>query len=536
MELESGVKYVLNPKILEKKKIYIWFGRSEALRKEILSIFKLMLFYEIHVDGFASDCCEDIGLKIFNKEIVDIHTLDEKRAIVVTDSDIKYPVCQSIKVNISKTEMGKALQYPYSDHIEGYQLKEGTFLRIYRISEMEELLCGKIVYIYGTDKEARRFAKYLRLLDFNFQGFYEDFENINEEEIDGYPVNCVEDFVYESQGFVIIAGNRARQSIIKLGELNCQYLEDFVLAEPFAMHLLFVRKNALDINLGNTYIGASKYSGLRIPERNIQCKYPGFCIYGDCKGDNYRIVTLGGSTTDGNLFNFKSWSEILFEKIGKRNVTVWNGGVAGYTSGHELLKLIRDVLSMKPDMVIVFDGYNDTCQGKPVHPYSFTYVKEIFDYGADRMGDEYVKQQMGGQLCEGVVTEKTRFENWLSNIELMRDISVSRNIQFYSFLQPMLMSKIRNKRESEIYMSSRQFYEEELYRSESFRNEIKKPGIKENHEYIYDLSALFDNQSDVYMDICHVRERGNEIIAETIYTVIKNDCSLMERLNGTFIC
>lgn len=536
MELDNEVQYVLNPNILEKEKIYIWFSRNEGLRKEILNIFKLMMFYEIYVDGFASDCCEDIGLKIFNKEIVDIHTLDEKRAIVVTDSVIKYPVCQSIKVNISKTEMGKPIQYLYSDHIEGYQLKEGTFLRIYRISEMEELLCGRIVYIYGTDKEARRFAKYLRLLDFNFQGFYEDFENINEEEIDGYPVNCVEDFVYENQGFVIIAGNRVRQSIIKLGELHCQYLEDFVLAEPFAMHLLFVRKNALDINLGNTYIGASKYSGLNMPERNIQCEYPGFCIYGDCKGDNYKIVTLGGSTTDGNLFNFKSWSEILFEKIGKRNVSVWNGGVAGYTSGHELLKLIRDVLSMKPDMVIVFDGYNDTCQGKPVHPYSFTYVKEIFDYGADRMGDEYVRQQIGGQLCEGVVTEKTRFENWLSNIELMHDIVVSRNIQFYSFLQPMLMSKPRNKRENEIYMSSRQFYEEELYRMESFRSEIKKLGIKENHEYIYDLSALFDNQSDVYMDICHVRERGNEIIAEAIYTVIKNDCSLMERLNGTFIC
>lgn len=522
MKLDCGTKYVLNPKIFEKRKIYIWFSRDEAFRKEIFNIFKLLLFYEIYVDGFASDCCEDIGLKIFNKEIVDIHELNEEHAMVFTDSDIKYPVCQPIKVDINKGEMGKSAQYPYSDHTEGYQLKEGTFLRIYRITEMEELLHGKNVYIYGTDKEARRFAKYLRLLDFNFQGFYEDFEFISEEEMDGYPVNCIEDFMYEDQGFVVIAGSRTRQMIIKMGELSCRYLDDFVLAEPFALHLLFVRENALDINLGNTYIGTSKYPGLKIPERNIQYEYPGFCTYGDCNEDSYKIVTLGGSTTDGNLFNFRSWPEILFEKIGKKNVTVWNGGVAGYTSGHELLKLIRDVLPMKPDMVIVFDGYNDTCQGKPAHPYSFTYVKEIFDYGADRMGDEYVKQQIGAQLCEGISTEKTRFENWLGNIELLHDIAVLRNIQFYSFLQPMLMSKTRDKREDEIYMSSRQFYEEELYHLESFRNEIKKPAIKENHKYIHDLSDLFDNQSDVYMDICHVRERGNEMIAETICTVIKD--------------
>lgn len=515
-------EYVLNPQVLEKKKKYIWFNRNEAYRKDIFNIFKLFLFYEIYVDGFASDSCNDIGLTIFNKEIVDISTLDENDAIVFANSEINYSICCPVKICIDKKGPRSTVQYKYSDCAEGYQLSTGTFLRVYRIAEMVRLLSEKSVFIYGTCTEARRFATYLRLLDFRFKGFFDDFDNIQEEEIEGFPVRCIEDFLYENKGFVVIAGGNIAKSIKKMGELGYQYILDFVLAEPFALHYLFVRKNALDINLGNTYVGTSKYPGLRLPERKIMPQYPGFCIYGVWKEDSYKIVVLGGSTTDGNLFGFKSWPEILFELIDNENITIFNGGVAGYTSGHELFKFIRDVLPMKPDMVIVFDGYNDTCQGRAIHPFSFTYAKEIFDYGASHVADEYVKQQISSETCEGVLVKRTRFDNWISNIEILNNIAESKNIKFYSFLQPMLMSKIRNEREDNIYLSSRQFYEKELYSMVSFREEMGNVKIKRQHEYMYDLSDIFDDQPDVYMDICHVCEKGNQIIADAVYDVIKN--------------
>lgn len=307
-----------------------------------------------------------------------------------------------------------------------------------------------------------------------------------------------------------------------MGELGCQYHDQFVLAEPFAMHYLFVRQNALDINLGNSYTGISKYPGLRLPERNIRQEYPGYCIYGGCRADDYRIVTLGGSTTDGHLFGIKPWPEILFERLADRNVTVWNGGVAGYTSSHETIKFIRDVLPMKPDMIVIFDGYNDTCQGNPAHPYSFLYAREIFEYGASHMADEYLKQQISGNLSEGIAVEGTRFDTWIDNMTLLHDIATARGMKFYSFLQPMLMSKPRNAREEEIYMSSRQFYEEELYRLGSFRDKLQNSKMGKEYSFIYDLSSLFDEIHDIYMDICHVREKGNKVIADAIYEVVKD--------------
>lgn len=514
-------KCVLNPQIFEKKKKYVWFTRNEDFREDILGIFKLFLFHGIYIEGFASDNFNDVGLKIFNKLIVDIDTLDEVDAIVFTNLKVKHSICRPTRVYTDKKEMGMTA-VPYTGDVEGFQLKEGTFLRVYRIVEMKRLLQDKRIFVYGIGNEAKKFAKYLRLLDFKFAGFLADFKDIAEEKMDGYAVACVEDVLYEDNGFVIIAGGNVKKSIKKMEELGFQYSIDYVLAEPFAAHYLFVRQNALDINLGNTFTGKSKYDGMHITERNIISRYPGFCIYGTIHKDNYKIVVLGGSTTDGNLFWFKSWPEILFEQLNKKNITIYNGGVSGYTSGQELLKFIRDVLPLKPDMVIVFDGYNDTCQGCSRHPYSFSYAKEIYDYGARNIADEYVQQQISSLLCEGISVEGSCFDNWINNMELFYDISVARNIKFYSFLQPMIMSKVRTGSEDEIYMSSRQFYEKDLYCQKSFRNEIDKSEIKGSHEYIYDLSDIFDELPDVYVDVCHVNEKGNKVIADSIYGVIKN--------------
>ena len=72
-------------------------------------------------------------------------------------------------------------------------------------------------------------------------------------------------------------------------------------------------------------------------------------------------------------------------------------------------------------------------------------------------------------------------------------------------------------------MSSRQFYEEELYLQERFRDKLQSRKRENAYEFIYDLSSVFDDVHDVYMDICHVCEKGNKIIADAIYDVIKNE-------------
>lgn len=519
--------YILNPVIYDKRSKYIWFDRDEMFREGILECLKIFLYYEIYIDGFATGNMQDVGLKIFNKEIVDINGLEEKNSIVflnVEYENVQYKICKPLKIsNVMEKayQLDNIVRLPME--IGGFQLQTGTFIRVYRIVEMLSLMKGKKIFIYGYGKRARRFSRYLKLLDFQFVGFFCDYEEVCDELIVGDQVDCIENVLYEDHAFVIIENQNPEKALRKLESMGYQYGIDFVFAEPFAAHFLFVRKNALDINLGNTYVGASKYEGVQINNRQILEKYPGFCIYGTEQENNYKIAILGGSTTDGNMFPFKSWSELLYEKIHSDKVTIYNGGVSGYTSGQELLKFVRDILPMKPDMVLVFDGFNDTCQENSAHPYSFSYAREIYDYGSRNMEDEYVAQQIGTGLCEGINIKQTRFENWRNNMELIHTVAISKGIKFFSFLQPMLRSKNRSKKEDEIFLSSRQFYEKDLYVVEDFRDQIKNEENPKYNEYIYDLSDIFDETTDVYMDICHVNEKGNKIIADSIFNIVEKE-------------
>ena len=57
-----------------------------------------------------------------------------------------------------------------------------------------------------------------------------------------------------------------------------------------------------------------------------------------------------------------------------------------------------------------------------------------------------------------------------------------------------------------------------FFMREAFIENIAK--MRTRPGYIYDLSYLFDREEDVYMDVCHVWENGNRIIAKEIKQII----------------
>jgi len=86
---------------------------------------------------------------------------------------------------------------------------------------------------------------------------------------------------------------------------------------------------------------------------------PGFAVYGDPDApDALRIVALGGSTTDP--LDPGNWPRALQRLLANQGVpaVVFNGGVSGYSSNQELLKLIRDALPLEPDLVLSLSGIN----------------------------------------------------------------------------------------------------------------------------------------------------------------------------------
>jgi len=96
------------------------------------------------------------------------------------------------------------------------------------------------------------------------------------------------------------------------------------------------------------------------------------------KGDAYRIVTLGESSTFGITLNAEDrpWPELLEELIRKRlkprrPVEVINGGVFGYTLDNNVHRFARDILPLKPDMVISYHGVNGFILLNPALPSTY---------------------------------------------------------------------------------------------------------------------------------------------------------------------
>jgi len=87
-----------------------------------------------------------------------------------------------------------------------------------------------------------------------------------------------------------------------------------------------------------------------------------------------RVVAFGSSNTELHwhslgYFNWFSWlSSAMREWIG-RHITTINSGIGGETSKDLLKRIDRDVLSFKPDLVIITIGGNDTWKGITIQEY-----------------------------------------------------------------------------------------------------------------------------------------------------------------------
>lgn len=357
---------------------------------------------------------------------------------------------------------------------------------------------GKKVYVYGDGIAEKEFVKYLKLMDYDFAGFLVDELTGENDSGNKESYNYIEDILYEN-GYYIWAFDRQKSKRLK--ELGLQYFDEYECCN-YLYDVTIDRKDQLDINLGYNYL--------------VDSPYQGFVIYGNEKPDNYRIVVLGGSTTDGAMYPFKSWAECLYEELGS-DITIYNGGLKGCTSGQELIKFIRDVLPLKPDMVIVYDGANEHNTNLD-YPLAFRYADTVFEFAKAHIESDVFLGDDAKIVCYGVKSQKNLFDNWLSNMRSMYAIASERKMTFFSFCQPVLFSKKEKTIQEKNILLSIVNRQSCLDMKALFREYILQ--TLELPDYIYDLSHIFDGKCEVYMDWCHVWEKGNRIIAEEIKKTI----------------
>jgi hypothetical protein len=288
----------------------------------------------------------------------------------------------------------------------------------------------------------------------------------------------------------------------------------------------------------------------------------------DYESDKPAIVTLGGSTTSGFLQHYSNgftWPLFLHKMASQKGYQVINGGVGGYSSSQELLKLIIEVRRLKNVKLIVsLNGINET----PGYPggsisdintkYPFLKLLQVQMFESQRWVDQriinkgwlpniksFIRFINGGSMTSvDIFSEKNlnsynssfndlKFksidaaERWLSNVKSMYAISASMGVEYMVFLQPTMgiygvqsrmPSNIESK-DANMLKSLNKNEPEYIDEINNLYNELQQYCSK--LDYCIDISSVAPPTGNNYRNVRHHNENGNKIIAEEIFKNIK---------------
>jgi uncharacterized protein YjbI with pentapeptide repeats len=211
------------------------------------------------------------------------------------------------------------------------------------------------------------------------------------------------------------------------------------------------------------------------------------------KPDNaYRIITVGGSTTNGLslVVDNETWPGHLQKKFDERDfgfdIEVINTGMGGHTSITES-KLIKDnLIDFSPDLIVVFDGLNDAAWvANPWH-----------DWWEPQ--SEIAWKDRWSKICD--LGKRNGFDTIIT-------------------VQPFYKSgfQVLTKSDYEQYHQTTPISVSDAY--PLYLNQL--PELSKNCKKAVDMSSLFDKiPENLFVDQVHVASLGNKIIAEKFYQII----------------
>ena len=256
----------------------------------------------------------------------------------------------------------------------------------------------------------------------------------------------------------------------------------------------------------------------------------------------YRIIMLGGST----LFGYGASSDettipgFLQKKFETTDsdfkVEVINAGSSGAYSKTETLYVKHKLLDFDPDLIIVYDGWNDSRipytshieeRGLAGQLYdTVNYLQSIFPYyktpivireiGRDLISaeEDTIATRIDANLDKKVILWK---ERWNESCLLAQ----KNDIKTLITIQPMLGTGDRIVTKSEKSTSGllqNDFMQLPLYQLQKFVDVL--PELT-NCTNTADLTHVFDGHNEpIFLDLGHVGEQGSMLISEKIYELV----------------
>lgn len=492
MHLNIGKSVLFNG-----KKNILWGAGREG--KETLINFILQ---GIYVDFIVDSDPDKQGLRLLNKEII------SPGQFYALGGDCNIVIATNIKENISQIQKNLYENGFEGEILLGGDMKQDFFTyginpnSLYMILALSNQSCQpKRIIIYGADMDAARVGYILEQIDVDI-AYFVDEEKIGET-LCHRPVKSIYDILEE----------RADDYLVIIPASNDRYAKQMeTMGFSYGKEYIYWANNGYNFDMQKEYV-LDPFLGYNFIAEDEQL--PGFRVFGK-KDAKLKIVTLGGSTTDPCLYTFQSWSELLYKKLIEYgiDVCVFCGGCAAYKSSQELIKLMRDVIPLRPDIVLDYTGVNDSTVTDSEYAFVNSYQVQLFQYLSDfvpAVENGFIGKQTNKFVC-GVKNSAPSWKQFEMNIRYMKILCEEQGIQYLAFLQPALPIKEKiSAIERELVLNTNLFSPSPLL--ECARNFYSKK--KHLCMYMTDLTHIFDG-NDVYLDNCHVTEKGNDIIADAI--------------------
>ena len=381
----------------------------------------------------------------------------------------------------------------------------------------------KRIVIFGSDQHAEKVANYLKAIKYDF--LIDFFVDINvegsEEYILNHPIKNAYDLLYNMHNVIVIVANDNIQASI-------EFLESLGTFKYYVWEFDFAKK----CDIVDSLLGYSRYDDIE-----------GYFIYEtSTKAEpKLKILALGGSTTDGAFTNEKSWPKYFADQLQLLGieVTVYNGGLIGYNSSQELLKLTRDITTINPDIVISYSGINDFYKGTNNFetPYTSPYATNcIFSFISEYLpsvNQKETKTSMGNvkRVGHGIESKLEGYEIWINNLHKMNALCSVFGIAFYGFLQATAFSSGYKRSEIEERYFKIRYSERALKEIKKNVENAEKAITALNRPNMLSLESLFENKGGVFYDHCHCMSESNEIISQYILSVIKHENEYFRNLS-----
>lgn len=242
--------------------------------------------------------------------------------------------------------------------------------------------------------------------------------------------------------------------------------------------------------------------------------------------DTLVLFISGGSTSDIVLQDY-NWPAKLFEKFKEQGIKckIYVGGVGGYGTSQETLKLLRDGLDI-PDLKyhISYFGANEMKESAYTSKYEYDLYRNVTKKDRSRTYLPNLSRWIDNVLYRKSVIRVLYAESkpqpfqTLKNLKIMQSLSESHGYKFIPILQPVLgMGGIDSYEKFDLNgIMDKSFFDHNKNRYQSFY----RPFLAEVSSYqgLYDFTDIFQNVEDFpFTDDCHVKEIYQHMISDKIY-------------------